>query len=183
MQTAAAGQTLVDRLSNAEASAMVSLLAAAEMATSEAALGESIRKAVELEAHLNTASWDLFDAIGKLADERRSEAQEILADVRNALTSDEHAVELAPTLKLAQARAVRILTKATPPQPQPVITPVRPPIEPPVAKGKRIVDQGSREGLSPAAAKDSLQELTQKTKSGQVLRINLSWLIEEGGNP
>lgn len=174
LQTAAAARAVVDRLCNADPGTIISLLATAEIATSESAMGECIGKAVELEAHLSSAGWDLFDAI------RGSEAQEILADVRKALTSDEHVVELAPALKSAQARALRILTKTaeitSPPSTK------APTVVTPTPQGKRIVDEGRKEGLSLAAAQDSLKELTQKTQSGQVVRINLSWLIEEGGS-
>lgn len=177
MKTAVAGQVLVERLHNAEPGTIISLVAAADIATSEAAMGECVSKAVELEANLNTANWELFDAIGQFTDDRQIAAQEILADVRKALTSDEHVVELASALKGAQAKAVRMLTKPVDTKPS-----ITPPVKPPVAKDKKVVGHGSQEGLSLDAAKQSLADLTGKVKPGQAVRINLSWLIEEGGD-
>jgi hypothetical protein len=180
LKTAIASQALVEQLCNAEPGKTINPLAAAKIATSEAAMGQCISKVVELEANLNTANWELFDAIGQLSGDRQVVAQEILTDVRTALTKDEHAVQLAPALKEAQARAVRLLTRpADPAQPQP---PGAPPV-PPAAGGKKIVDQGSATGLSLKDAKQALANLTDQLQPAQVVRINLSWSIEEGSDP
>ncbi|HUY32647.1 MAG TPA: hypothetical protein VMV69_07675 [Pirellulales bacterium] len=180
LKTAIASQTLVDRLHTAEAGAIIRLLAAADIATSEAAMAECVSKAVELDSNLNTANWDLFEAIGRLSDERQAVAQQILAELRAALAGDEHVAQLASALKAAQAKAVRLLTRPddkTPPKP-----PLVPPVKPPVVTGKKVVEQGTREGLSLQAAKEMLADLTDQAQPGRMVRINLSWSIEEGGD-
>ena len=74
MKTALATQKLVGLVSAAEPANVVGLLARAEVATSEAAMGECRSKAAELEGNLETAGWEIFEAIGKLDDERKATA-------------------------------------------------------------------------------------------------------------
>lgn len=184
MKTAVATQTIVESLDAAEPSSVVDLLAAAEIATSEAAMGECRSKAAELEGNLETAGWDIFEAIGKLTDDRQQAAKEILAEVRQALSSDEHALALAPALTGAQAQAVRLLTKSMEPPKPPIVTPpiqppVKPPALPPVAKGKKIVGQGTKQDLGMTDAKKCLADLDKQVKAGQTARVSVSWVIEE----
>ena len=79
LRTAVATAALVERLSSAEPGAVVSVLANAPVATSESAMGECSAKAAELEGNLEAAGWEIFEAIGNLTDDRRAQAQEILA--------------------------------------------------------------------------------------------------------
>ena len=95
MKTALATQKLVGLVVAAEPANVIGLLARAEIATSEAAMGECVEKAAELEGNLETAGWEVFEAIGQLADDRKTAAAEILADVRKALAADEHVMSLA----------------------------------------------------------------------------------------
>jgi len=189
MKTAQATQKLVGLVSAAEPANIVGLLARAEVATSEAAMGECRSKAAELEGNLETAGWEIFEAIGKLGDERKVTAAEILADVRKALAADEHVTALAPALKGAHASAVRLLTKPVPPPPKPpvVVPPVdlpptpTPPAKPPLPQGKKIVGQGAKQDLALADARQVLADLDGQVKPGQTARVNLNWVIEEGG--
>src|SRR5271157_2912506 len=144
IKTATATQALVERLCSAEPGAIVSLLEAAEVATSESAMGECVGKAAELEGNLETAGWEIFEAVEKLTDDRQEKAIQILVEVREALRSDEHALQLAPALREAQAKAVQLLTKA-PVVPTP---PVGPLLEPQVKKGRVVVKRDSKEGLT-----------------------------------
>ncbi len=180
LKTAAAAQGLVDKLSTAEPSAIVKTLASASIETSETAMGECVGKAAELEGNLDTAGWQTFELIRKLPDEHQSTAHAILAELQQALSSDEHVLELAPALRSAQAQAMRLLEKLVEVKPQkPAITPA--PIEPPAKKEKRIVGQDSKQDLTLPAAKDALADLDSTLKSGQSVRVNVSWVIEEGG--
>jgi hypothetical protein len=178
-RTATASQALIDRLHAADSGKIVDLVAAAEVATSETAMGECLSKAAELEGNLDTGGWEIFEAVGKLTDDRQVAAQEILNDVRQALASDEHVVQLAPTLKAAQAKAVGLLTRSVEKAPTKPSIDV-PPVQPPPKPGKRIVDQGTKHDLELTAAKDTLVDLGHKLKPDQAIRVNLSWVIEEG---
>ena len=96
MKTALATQKLVGLVVAAEPANVIGLLARAQIATSEAAMGECVEKAAELEGNLETAGWEVFEAIGQLADDRKAAAAEVLAEVRKALAADEHVAGLAP---------------------------------------------------------------------------------------
>jgi hypothetical protein len=178
LRTATATQTLVERLCSAEPGAIVSLLEAAEVATSESAMGECVGKAAELEGNLETAGWEIFEAVEKLTDDRQEKAQQILVEVREALQSDEHALQLAPALRGAQAKAVQLLTK---PIEVPTPPPVGPLLEPQVMKGRVVVKQDSKEGLTIPEAEACLSQVSRELKPEQTARINLGWVIEEGG--
>jgi hypothetical protein len=189
MMTAAATQAIVTLVASAEPANVISAVAGAAIATSEAAMLECLGKAAELEGNLETAGWEVFEAIGRLADERRPAAEEILAEVRQALASDEHVTALAPALKGAHARAVRLLTKAPPTPRPPVVPPSVPPPSPmppvvrPVPKGKKVVGQDTKQDLSMTEAHRVLSEVEGKIQPGQTARINVSWVIEEGDTP
>ncbi len=174
MKTAVATRRIVERLDAAEPSSVVGILAAAEIATSEAAMGECRAKAAELEGNLEAAGWDIFDAIGKLTDDRQQAAQEIVAELRRALSSDEHVVALAPAITVAQAQAVRLLTKVVPPPPPPT-----PPPPPPPTPGWKLVDEGAADGLDLSKAKDKLAALEKKLGGNRRIQVHISWRIEE----
>ena len=106
-------------------------------------------KAAELEGNLDTAGWEIFEAIGKLDDERKATAQAILTEVRQALASDEHVTELAPALKGAQAKAVRLLTKA--PSVKPPATGLA--LKVAATPGRRVDRPGEKEGLTIIASR------------------------------
>jgi hypothetical protein len=111
MKTATAALAVVERMNAVAVEEVVDSLANAGIATSEAAMGECVARGAELEGNLDTANWEIFEAVSKLSDERKPAADQILSEVRQALTSDEHVVQLAAALKGAQAKAVRLLTK------------------------------------------------------------------------
>ena len=177
MKTTSATLALVERVNSAEAADIVDILASAEIATSESAMGECFGKAAALSGTIQTANWEIFEAIGKLTDERKQAADEIRASVEQALAADEHAIELAPALSAAQSKAVLLLTKPTI---VPTPTPESPKPEP--TPKRSVVGQGSEKNLGMTAAKDLLSGLDQELREGQDIRLNVSWIIEEGGD-
>ncbi|MBZ5495689.1 MAG: phage resistance protein [Acidobacteriia bacterium] len=187
MKTAAAMRTLADCIQASGDTDLIGLLATAEITTSEAAMGECLAKTAELAGAFETLSWDIFDSLGGITDEHRAAAEQVLTEVRQALSSDEHVVQLAPALKVAATKGLRLITKtivapaqpvsrATPPEP----TPGPPPQ--PAKVGRRIVGQGTEQNLPLAAAKDLLLKLDREISPGQTARISLSWIIEEEGS-
>jgi hypothetical protein len=106
------------------------------------------------------------------------EAQEVLVELRQALTSDEHVIQLAPALKAAQAKAVRLLTKQAEP-PRPLVDEPKPPR---AESGKRIIEQGTKDNLSLSEAAAELNSLQARAKDKQQVRVSMRWLIEEGGS-
>src|SRR5205807_7891760 len=100
LKTAQAAASLAERLNAGDGDALVGVLASAEVATSEAAMGTCLKHAAELSATLDAFNWEILDAVGRLGG-RRDGADEVLRLVREALAADEHALALAPALKEA----------------------------------------------------------------------------------
>lgn len=180
MRTAAATRTLIDQIAAADAGTVIDLLSSAQIATSEAAMGECVAKAAELEGNLDTAGWQTLELVRKLPDEHQAMAKKILNDLEEAMSSDEHAIELAMALKSAQARAMRLLEKLVEvaPSKKPEVAPQN--IETPKRKEKRVVEEESRHDLTVADAEALLTKLKGKLQADQSARINVGWIIEEG---
>jgi uracil phosphoribosyltransferase len=193
LTTASATASLVEKLHVSEASQVVSALASAAVATTEAAMGECLGKASQLLATIESTNWEIFDAIAKLADERQAVAQSIRSSIARALQSDEHVTSLGPTLKEAQHKAVRLLTQ-TPQTAPPVVPPVVPPVTgvtsvtlpgvttPPVTKPtttKKILESETRSDLSISELKKIVTDLEMKYTGKQVIKFNASWIVEE----
>jgi len=179
MKTAKATLSLVEKVGVTEPAAIVKLLATAIVATSEAAMGECVAKAAELEGNLDTAGWQTFEIVRKLPDEHQATAKKILSELEDALSSDEHATELAPALRSAQAQSMRLLEKLVevkPPTKPGVTTPV---IKPPENQEKKVVEQDSRQNLTLQAAKEELGDLSSGLGPAQSVRVNVSWVVEE----
>ncbi len=187
MKTASATQALVDRLNAADVADVVGILARAAISTSEPAMGECYRMGAKLAGIIDGTNWDIFDAIAKISDHRQTKAAEIRDSVQQALKADEHVIALAPALKDAQAKAVRLLTESQKPAPDPEIQPDSarpvqlPDIAPPTSS-RRIVDRATHENLTLVEAKTLLAKLDQELQPGQDVKLNVSWIIEgEGG--
>jgi hypothetical protein len=175
MQTAAATLAMIERLYDVEPAEVVDALASTQVATSEAAMGECLSKATELAERLDATDWEIFEATTRLTDERKATADEIRRSICQALTSDEHVISLAPALKEAQAKAVRLLTTPTPtpgPKAEPKLVP-RP--------GRTILRQGAEQHLTLRAAQDLIARLEHELQAGQDIHFNIGWIIEEGG--
>ncbi|WLD15127.1 phage resistance protein [Planctellipticum variicoloris] len=173
-RTAAATLALVEQLVAVATGAVVDVLAKAKVETSEAAMGECLKGAGELEGSLDTYGWELIDAVRKFTDHRQAAVQLIVDSVRQALGSDEHALALAPALKAAHAKALQILAVTPPPGPK-VLGPVKP------DAGKHIVSEHSSSDITVEAVQKLLADLKHGLKPGQTARVSISWVIEEGG--
>ena len=91
--------------------------------------------------------------------------------------SDEHVFQLAPALKGAQSKALRLLTLEQPKPPPPPESPAEP--EPPTTPGQKIVGQGSEQNLGMRETKELVSKLSQELKSGQEIKFNIEWTIKE----
>lgn len=183
MKTANATQVLVDKLSTAEASAVVKAIASANVETSETAMGECVSKAQELEGNLDTAGWQTFELIRKLPEPHQATATAILTELQKALSRDEHVLELAPALKSAQAQAMRLLEELVEVKPTINPPPITPrPVDSRTVTEKRHVQQGSRHDIPLSAARQLLSDLEGQSTSGGTIRVSISWIIERGSS-
>jgi hypothetical protein len=150
----------------------ISVLADAEMATTDTAYGQTIGKAKSLDESLKTADWDLFSAVIALSDQRKVAAKTMQDRLAEILANDEHAVGLKGALAEQKAKALKLLTEA-PPVSQPV-----PPTPPdPVRPGIRIVREGVKSDLSAADAINSLDEIRAEIAKDNDCRLSISWKI------
>jgi hypothetical protein len=179
LQTAQAALTLLQGIVGASKDDVVSVIARANVATSAAAMGESLRKAEEMAPALENASWELFEKIGQLPRERAPQAQSIIADVKDALTRDEHVIELKRALREAQSAALELLTslvEATPPMSPPMPRPVVPPT-PAVAE-----TTGSQRGINGQRALSVFESLKKAMELDADLVLDIEWhLYRKGG--
>jgi hypothetical protein len=172
LKTAAATLALLERLYDIDPAEVVDALATAQVATSEIAMGECLSKATELAGRLDATDWEIFAATASLTDARQATADEVRHLVCQALASDEHVIALAPALKEAQAKAVRLLTAPTPgPGPKAAPKPVPRP-------GRTILQQGEEQHLTLRAAQDLIARLERERQTGQDLHFTIRWIIE-----
>ena len=200
IKTAKCVRKLLVDCAGKDATALVSLIANAKVETSATAMGRSLKSATSVLDCLRSTKWDLFSGVAHLGDDRRTQADLLLQDVRSALSTDELALAggLAAKLSDAENRAIRLLT---PPKPNPVAgspatvapsplapsplapaplapSPLAPPPEPP-RKGLRQIGTGSRSRLSHNESLSEAQELVQRLRQNPKLRLTIHWTLEE----
>jgi hypothetical protein len=179
MRTATAVLALVDRLCAAHANEVVATLASAEVATSETAMGKSLRSAAELAERIDATSWSVFEDIAELPEEYQADATDICQAVRTAIENDEHAVALAAVLKGCQERAVRLLARVAKARPAtPVVTPEKHKEVQPPRPGKKIISQGEKTDLAPPEAQAILTDL-QRDMEVPSRRLSVTWRIDD----
>jgi hypothetical protein len=169
LRTALATMVLTQKCQQATDDGLIGVLDSAEIATSESAMGGCLRKAGELLGVLESTNWEIFEAIGKLAGDRKSQAASIHSSVALALRCDEHVRALGPVLKDAQSRALQLLTEVAPPPPPP----------PPVKSGRRVVNEGAVELQTVETARKKLNELATMVTGKRTIVMTLTWRVED----
>jgi hypothetical protein len=155
------------------------VLAAAELQTSDVAVGSTLAKANELDGALRNLQEDLFSSLVRIADARKGAAERILAGLVEALQADEHAVAFVPRLRELQREGLSVLAQAPAPPPRP--EPPQPPVPPP---GVRVVRQDSRRNLAPAEARRLLADIECEIGTDDAKRLSIEWTITEpNGKP
>ena len=183
MKTAAAVLALVDKLNEAHANDVVGILAAADVQTSETAMGKSLKSAAELVDRIDATSWGVFEKIATLPAEHQTKASQICQRVGQALESDEHAVPLASVLKAAQSDAIELLTEAATvkvaPKDEEKWDDKERPDEVTTPAGTQTISQDSRQSLSPDQAKTVLADIQRQMQGGPARRLTIHWRIDE----
>jgi hypothetical protein len=172
LQTSQAALVFLHGIAGASKDELVSVIAQANVATSAAAMGESLKKAGDMSTVLENTSWELFDKICQLPRERAPQAPSIIERVKEALRRDEHVVELKRALKEAQSAALELLTglvEVTPPPP----LAVRPPgIQPPAPQAETT---GSRRAIDEQSAETVFETIRRAMASDTSLVLDLDW--------
>jgi hypothetical protein len=180
LQTAQAALALVRGIAGSSKDDVVSVLASAHVATTAAAMGESLKKAEEMSAALENASWELFETIAQLPRERAPQAQSIVERVKDALMRDEHVIELKRALKEAQSAALELLTSlvdTTPPQPPAVQPPVVAPLP------SRAAMTGDQRGIDTRRATTVFASIQKAMESDAALVLDIQWHLYRKGGP
>lgn len=174
-KTARAVKGLVDAATKAGSDDVARAVAGAEVFSSEAAMGTSLKKASEVSTALSQINWVLFEAVGKLDDNRAEAARAILRDLREAFQKDEYAVAFRPTLTEVEDRAVRLLAdvpKPPPPGPGP-----GPGAVPPKRAGHIVIAGGKRDNVTAEEFDTLVEELRKALSSDAGSRLDLTWEV------
>jgi hypothetical protein len=169
LTTTRSAQGLLTKLTEGSDDQLITLLANADIRTSDTAMSQTIGKAGIIDECVRTTDWELFDAVRKLTDGRKAAAENIIARVIEALTVDEHATAMKPAIDMARREALQLLTVVPPPPP--------PPPPPPRSK---VIDHGVKHNLSRAAAEDELSSIGRRLSEDLDYRLDIDWKITKG---
>lgn len=174
LQTAQASRALLHSLVGADKDAVVGVIAQAPIATSAPAMGEIVKNAADLSSALANTAWEVFEKLAQLPAERAPQARTIVETVTDALTQDEHVVQLSATLKEAQTAALDLLTSlvTAPPPPPPRMTF---PDQAPAPSG--IAPAGSRDGLDLDEAAALFEAIRGAPAAEADLALDLQWRL------
>ena len=175
VRSAESAQTLLATIQAASDADLVKSFANATIETSEAAVSRSMGQAAAVADALNSARWDIFDAVKDLTDHRQTAAASIVQRLVEALGSEEHVIPLKPKLEELDRDAVRLLTVVAPPEVKlPPIEPEPPKLEPALP----FIDKGEQMGLDAHAVVATLTALQQRLESDPALELSLSWRLQ-----
>jgi hypothetical protein len=166
LTTAKSTKSLVDSIGQSSGENVVELLAGASIASSEQAMGSSLKRAESVAESLNRMKWHLIEGLGRLNDHRSEAASVIVARLKEAFQKDEYAIALGPAVAEAEEKAARLLADV------PKTPPPRPPEPRPPVSG-RIIAQGNSEDLSKDEIETIVDEIREafKRDSGALLRV------------
>ena len=184
-RTAGATLALLSALDRAEDDALVATLAAAEVPTSDVAMGESLKGARELADALAPDRWAIFEKLAGLPEPYRERARRIAAALDDALRFDEHVTPLADTLRRSQSEALDLLAEAAtaappdtsrPPEPHPPEPPEGPERPPEPARGIRT----GRRSVAATRVRDVFTEIEDAVRETGANRVDVHWKVYSG---
>ena len=160
-------------------------LAAAEVPTSDVAMGESLKGARELADALAPDRWAIFEKLAGLPEPYRERARRIAAELDDALRFDEHVTPLADTLRRSQSEALDLLAEAAtaaapdtsrPPGPHPPEPPEPPESAPGPARGIRT----GRRSVAATRVRDVFTEIEAAVRETGANRVDVDWKVYSG---
>jgi hypothetical protein len=177
-RTAQAAKTLVDAIKQSTSDQTVSVLVSAEVASSEAAMATSLKKATEVVNALSQTNWELIEAVGRLGGSWANAGKALITKLREAFQKDEYAVALAPVLRDVQSRAVRLLAEAAAPSPATTPPTFQPPAEPSTEPNPSVVvSRGARGDVTTKDLGAVMEEIRKGLESDEDLRLKITWEV------
>ena len=161
---------------------LVRALVAMTVATSETAMGASLKQAQPMLNALNSLNLLMFEGLRQITDEpRATAARGLIEKLHEALAGDEYAFQLGAILPVLQNRATELVVRnipvAPPPPPvvvdEPPIAPL-PPIPPAPAK-RRVVSTGQRAAKGRIGFETVVREIEKEMDD--TAEIQVSWQI------
>ncbi|MEY3228049.1 MAG: hypothetical protein RLZZ536_2668, partial [Planctomycetota bacterium] len=132
LRTARATRRLLKEIQGRDATALVTAIAVAPVETSGPAMARSFKSVTAVMECLRNTKWDLFSAVSRLQDDRRTQADLLLGEIREILKADELAIAgaggLGTRLSQAENQAIALLT---PPRPIVAAVPAAAAVVPP----------------------------------------------------
>jgi hypothetical protein len=162
---------------------LVRALVTMAVATSETAMGASLKQAQPMLNALNSLNLLMFEGLRQIMDEpRATAARGLIEKLHEALAGDEYASQLSTILPVLQNRATELLVRniPAPPPPPPVVvdelTPVPPPPPLPPAPAKRkVVSTGQRAVKGRSGFETVVREI--ENEMDDTAEIQVSWQI------
>lgn len=177
MQTAQATLSLLSDIVEADAADVVDLVAGADVVTSETAMGQSIKQAPTLVETLDNTPWELFEKMRQVAGESAPQAQAIVAQVKDALTRDEHVVHLADALQAARSAAFDLLTKVMQEAQSSTPTPDASAVLSPSPPIQTSDTRNTRRGIGGKEAQELFDNIKKELASNPNLAPDIDWRL------
>ena len=163
---------LLDALQDKEGTDLVEELANLSPAMSLPPLAKSITEAARVSHAIADNNWKFLKYVWNGSN---PDALAIKQRVTAALSADELVTSLANALRQAQADATSIVTRQTPV----AKPPIDPPTPTPAPKGKKILRQDNRHGMSQRQAKKVLSDIEAELHEG--VEVDISYQIVGAG--
>lgn len=161
LETARASRNLLSSVIGAKADKVVTTLATAPIATSEAAMLRHLASADEVAGTLHDNAFKTFHSLANLSDERQEQAEAILARLAEALREDEYVLPLKKTVQEVLDEALDLLSKTVP------LPPVKP--KPPKPGLTKIKEAQHRQAKGSEVKSLLIDLLDQVERDGELV--------------
>ena len=172
LKTAEATVTLLNTLASANAKDVVGVLARATVPTTDIAMSECIKGSAKWVAILEDRVWDLVHQIQQAAPDVQQRAAPILADVRQALSLDDHVATtpLKTVLDTAYQRLLAVFVQ----QPITPLPPPPPPPPPPPEPNQRIPAKGEEKVADAESVKQRIDQIRRAHPHAKI-EVTIRW--------
>ena len=186
-RTASAAHSLLAALDRAEDDALVSTLAAADVQTSPAAMGQCLKSAHEVAGALAVGEWQVFDRTDQLPEPYHERVQEIATSLDEALRRDEHVTPFMGVLRVCRTRALDLMIEAAnapPPVPSqlPVPEPTTRPDGPERPDSAAPSATTGHRTVAAAEIRTVFEEIENAARETGATRVEIRWTIYADGD-